>query len=137
MKVLADTSVWSLVLRRKDASKLSAEERRLTALLSEAINDGRVAIIGPIRQELLSGIKDQARFEKLKDFLRAFRDEALDTEDYEYAALSYNWCRSRGVECGPVDILVCAVGQRRKWPVLSNDHNLNQCLEIVQSLSQN
>jgi len=46
MKVLADTSVWSLSLRRKNAAKLSVEERRLTALLSEAISDGRVVMIG-------------------------------------------------------------------------------------------
>ena len=56
MSVLADTSVWSLALRRKAPTKLSAEERRLTGLLSEAVNDGRVVMIGPIRQELLSGL---------------------------------------------------------------------------------
>jgi predicted nucleic acid-binding protein len=121
VNVLADTSVWSLALRRKAPAKLSAEERRLTALLSEAITDGRVVMIGPIRQELLSGIRDQAQFEKLKSALDAFRDEPLDTADYEEAARLYNACRSRGVECGPVDILICAVASRREWTVLANE----------------
>jgi len=131
MSVLADTSVWSLALRRKAPAKLSAEERRLTGLLSEAVNEGRVVMIGPIRQELLSGIKDAAQFEKLKRALDAFRDEPLDTPDYEEAARLYNVCRSRGVECGPVDILICAVAARRKWKVLANDASLNKCLEMV------
>jgi len=131
MNVLADTSVWSLALRRKSSAKLSAEERRLTGLLSQAISDGRVAMIGPIRQELLSGIKDEAQFEKLKRSLGAFRDEPLDALDYEGAARLYNVCRGQGVECGPVDILICAVAVRRKWSVLANDASLNKGLAIV------
>ena len=136
MKVLADTSVWSLSLRRKNAAKLSVEERRLTALLSEAISDGRVVMIGPIRQELLSGIKDQAQFDKLKDALQVFRDEPIDTFDYEEAARLYNVCRSQGIECGPVDILICAVAVRRKWKVLASDGGLNKCLEVLESLPE-
>jgi predicted nucleic acid-binding protein len=132
MKVLADTSVWSLALRRKATAKMGAAEQRLAALLSEAITDGRVVIIGPIRQELLSGVKDHAQFEKLRTALEAFRDEPLDRGDYEEAARLYNICR--GVECGPVDMLICAVAVRRKWRVLANDAGLNKCLEIVSSL---
>lgn len=134
MKVLADTSVWSLALRRKATAKLGADEQRLAASLSEAISDGRVVIIGPIRQELLSGIKDHMQFEKLRTALQAFRDEPLDSGDYEEAARLYNICRSRGVECGPADMLICAVAVRRKWRVLANDAGLNKCLEIVSSL---
>lgn len=134
MRVLADTSVWSLALRRKATAKLGAEEQRLAGLLSEAIADGRVAIIGPIRQELLSGIKHQAQFEKLRTMIEAFRDEPLDSADYEEAARLYNMCRSRGMECGPVDMLICAVAVRRKWRVLANDAGLNKCLEIASSL---
>jgi predicted nucleic acid-binding protein len=133
MKVLADTSVWSLALRRKATAKLGAEAQRLAALLSEAISDGRVVIIGPIRQELLSGIKDHTQFEKLRTALEAFRDEPLDSGDYEEAARLYNTCRSRGVECGPIDMLICAVAIRRKWRVLANDASLNKCLEIASS----
>ena len=79
MKLLADTSVWSLALRRRPKATLSAEESRLKAALAEAISDGRVVMIGPIRQELLSGIKEQLQFEKLRTTLEAFRDEAIDT----------------------------------------------------------
>ena len=74
MKLLVDTSVWSLALRRRPSAVLSAQEKRLTAILTEAITDGRVAMIGPIRQELLSGVNEQAQFNRLRSALRAFRD---------------------------------------------------------------
>jgi predicted nucleic acid-binding protein len=131
MKLLVDTSVWSLALRRRRTATFSADEKRLVAVLTEAIRDGRVVMIGPIRQELLSGIKEQAQFDKLRITLAAFRDEPIDTPDYEEAARQYNVCRTQGVECGPVDILICAVSVRRKWSVLASDARLNQCLQII------
>jgi len=131
VKLLADTSVWSLALRRRPTANLNADETRLVAALTEAIRDGRVVMIGPIRQEILSGIKEQSQFVKLRTTLAAFRDEPIDTADYEEAARGYNLCRAQGVQCGPVDILICAVAARRKWSVLANDALLNRCLEIV------
>ncbi|HEY4960289.1 MAG TPA: PIN domain-containing protein [Candidatus Limnocylindrales bacterium] len=131
MKLLADTSVWSLALRRRATATFSSEDIRLKAALAEAISDGRVVMIGPIRQELLSGIKEQSQFEKLRTALEAFRDEAINTPDYDDAARFYNLCRSSGVECGPVDILICAVAVRRKWSVLANDALMNRCLQII------
>jgi predicted nucleic acid-binding protein len=137
MKVLVDTSVWSLTLRRRDVARLSTAERQLTASLAEAVRDGRVVMLGLIRQELLSGIKDQAQFFGIRSALRAFEDEAVTTEDYEEAARMYNACRSRGQICGPVDILICSLAHRRAWTILSSDSSLIQCLEIINSLPRN
>jgi predicted nucleic acid-binding protein len=131
MKLLVDTSVWSLALRRRTSVKLSPNESRLVKLLTEAIADGRVAMIGPIRQELLSGIKESTQLEKVKKALEPFQDEAIATIDYEEAARLYNLCRSHGVECGPVDILICTVAWRRKWNVLANDAVMKRCMEVI------
>jgi predicted nucleic acid-binding protein len=132
MKFLVDSSVWSLSLRRKK-SPLNPLEQHKVALLTEAVADGRVTMIGPVRQELLSGIKEQAQFEKLKRSLRDYPDERLQTEDYEEAARFYNLCRSRGVECGAIDILICAVAIRRGWEILSSDGGLERCLKALES----
>jgi predicted nucleic acid-binding protein len=137
MKLLVDTSVWSLALRRKDASSLSPAEQKLKAELTQAIQDGRVAVIGLIRQELLSGIKEQAQFEKVKSALVPFLDEQIDTADHEHAARLYNECRSQGFEVGPVDMLICAVAIRRNWQVLSNDSGLNHCLAVARKFQKN
>ncbi len=134
MKVLADTCVWSLALRRnRPPTAMNPEEQLLLASLTEAIRDGRVAIIGPIRQELLSGIKDQAQFKKVSAALDAFPDELLTTPYYVEAARLYNLCRSRGVECGPVDMLICAVAGLKHWAILTHDGGLKRCIEALKT----
>jgi len=64
MKVLVDTSVWSLALRRKEPSEI-------TSKLSELILSSLIVMIGPIRQELLSGISNEDTFLELKTKLKA------------------------------------------------------------------
>ncbi|MGF1539675.1 MAG: hypothetical protein ACFCU5_04365 [Pleurocapsa sp.] len=54
MKVIVDTSVWSLVLRRQ-----KQQEELIGNKLHDLIADGRVVLLGGIRQEILSGIKQQ------------------------------------------------------------------------------
>ena len=76
MSVLVDTSVWSLALRR-GVPQDGAEVRELQELLQE----GRVAMMGPIRQELLSGIRGEAQFRQLRVRLRAFVDLPLHALD--------------------------------------------------------
>ena len=137
MRLLVDTSVWSLALRRRDAANLSPDEQKLKSELAQAIQDGRVAMIGLIRQELLSGIKDPVQFEKVKSALASFVDEQIDTADHEHAARLYNECRSQGFQVGPVDMLICAVATRRNWQVLSNDSGLNQCWRIAKKFQEN
>ena len=86
MKLLVDTSVWSLALRRKDTASLSPEEQKLKTELTQAIQHGRVVMIGLIRQELLSGIRDQSQFEKVKSSLAPFLDQPISSDDHEDAA---------------------------------------------------
>jgi len=103
----------------------------MAATLTEAIRDGRVAILGLIRQEILSGIRQPAQFEKLRHTLQSFPDTPLASADHEEAASLFNLCRSRGLQCGPVDILLCAVARQRKWKILTTDQGLLRCLEIL------
>ena len=133
MKTLVDSCVWSLLLRRKDKSALSGDEQQKVMLLRNAIQDGRVAIIGPIRQEVLSGIKEAVQFERLRSVLEVFPDELIRTTHYEEAARLFNLCRSRGVECGAVDILLCAVASRERWSILTTDGGLKRCIEVLRT----
>ena len=116
MKVLVDTSVWSLALRRRAGAVHPAASE-----LRSLVDEGRVAIIGPIRQELLSGIREAAAYERLRDHLRAFEDERLETADFEQAAGHFNSCRARGIQGSNTDFLICAVSERRGFPILTTD----------------
>ena len=131
MKVLVDTSVWSLFLRRRTRTTLNPEELKLGGLLREATQDGRVAIIGPVRQEILSGIRDKSQFSRTEHILDPFPDEDLTKDDFVEAARFFNLCRDRGVECGVVDILICSVAARRRFAVLTNDQALIRCLRVL------
>ena len=97
------------------------EDRTLVNELVELINDVRVALIGPIRQELLSGISSQAQFETLKEKLQAFEDLPLKQQDYEQAAEFYNICRQSGIQGSHVDFLICSVAAGREIPIFTSD----------------
>jgi predicted nucleic acid-binding protein len=120
MSVLVDTSVWSLALRRKKQD-LGADEQRLVAALNGLIVRARVHMIGPVRQELLSGISEPAAYERLRNHLRAFPDFVLDTFDFELAAELSNRCRKAGLQGSHTDFLLCAVAERHSMEVFSAD----------------
>lgn len=127
MKVLADTSVWSLALRRSGAT-LEADVREELARL---IQSYRVTLIGPIRQELLSGIRFEEQYLKLQDRLRAFPDLVLRTEDYELAARCFNRCRTRGIQGSNTDFLICAVALSRNMPVFTTDRDFEAYSRVL------
>jgi predicted nucleic acid-binding protein len=127
---LVDTSVWSRALRRKPQD-LSAADRALIDELTELIKEGRSRIIGPVRQELLSGIKIPAQFEELRLKLRAFPDEPVGTSDYEAAAQAGNACRSKGIAVSAVDILICAVAIARRWSIFSTDPDFRNYAKVL------
>ncbi len=130
MMVLVDTSVWSLALRRKSGD-LNARERDLSVALAELIREGRAQIVGVVRQELLSGIREAERFEKLRDYLRAFDEPVLEIADYEAAAEAHNRCRSRGIAGSAIDFLICAVALRREWQVFTSDGDFEAYRKVL------
>ena len=123
MKVLVDTSVWSLALRRPSGTTVTAEQQATVQALRDLVLDGRAVLIGAIRQELLSGIKTQTQFDTLKTRLMAFDDIALTLQDYEVAAQSFNTCRANGVQGSNTDFLICAVAINHQLPVFTLDRD--------------
>ena len=117
MKIVVDTSVWSLALRRKEVAKT------YRALLGDLISDGRVVLLGAVRQEVLSGIRHSEQFERLKSTLRAFPNLALNVQDYGLAAEYANRCRRRGVQGANTDFLICAAAANRDYEILTTDED--------------
>ena len=130
MNLLVDTPVWSLALRRKQAD-LSPREEQVTQALAEVIRDGRAQLVGIVRQELLSGIREEERFRKLRDYLRAFDDPPLETGDYEEAAQMHNRCRARGITGSAIDFLICAMASRRHWQIFTTDRDFERYRRVL------
>lgn len=121
MKEIVDTCVWSLALRRNVAT----EEMAIGQMLRDLITDGRVVLLGAIRQEVLSGIRYREQFVRLRDNLRAFPDLEITTEDYELAAEFFNTCRRNGVQGSNTDFLICAVAHRRGYSIFTTDKDFD------------
>jgi predicted nucleic acid-binding protein len=130
VEILVDTSVWSLALRRRKGLRSEAEDKRIASLW-ELIQDGRARLIGPIRQELLSGIREAEQFDRIRDQLRGFPDEPLTTEDFEKAAHWSNHCRSRGLVGSGVDFLICAVAISREWQIFTTDSDFGGYARVI------
>jgi len=116
MNVLVDTSVWSLALRRNSPVD-GGEVKELLELIKEL----RVQMIGPVRQELLSGISRLAQFADLREHLRTFPDLELSSQDHETAAEFFNLCRAKGIQGSNTDFLICAVATRYEIPIFTTD----------------
>ncbi len=118
--VLVDTVIWSLILRRP------APEPTALATVKQLAREGRVVMIGAIRQELLSGIRHATQYEKLRQRLRAYPDFTPSTEDYEQAAAFLNKCRQHGIQGSTVDFLICSVAANHDMTIYSIDKDFKQ-----------
>ena len=128
MKVIVDTCIWSEALRKD-----TVQNMEIVKELTELIRDVRVQLIGPIRQEILSGIKSVKQFNELKEYFSAFLDLPLDATDYEKAAEFYNLCRRKGIQGSNTDFLICAVASQRNFEIFTSDKdfiNFQKCIPI-------
>ncbi|MDQ6701154.1 MAG: PIN domain nuclease [Acidobacteriota bacterium] len=87
------------------------------------VAEGRVQLIGPIRQEVLSGIRNDSQYERLRKILRSFADDPPTTAEYELAAKMSNDCRASGIAGSAIDFLLCAVASARHWSLFTSDHD--------------
>jgi predicted nucleic acid-binding protein len=121
VKVLVDTSLWSLALRRSRSAPLSALQVKQVANLADLVRDGRATMAGAIRQALLCGIKSAKPFEQLRAALRAFDDVPVVGVNYERAADFFNRCRAVGVQGSNTDVLICALAHAHNMPIATCD----------------
>lgn len=131
MKVLVDTSIWSLAFRRKEIPGANEEQNRLKEL-KELISETRAIMIGPIRQEILSGISILSQFEQLKEKLKAFENYPIILTDYELAAGYYNKCRKNGIQGSHIDFLICAVAKRNKMAIFTSDNDFQNYSGVLE-----
>jgi len=115
MKVLVDTCIWSYALRSKKPN-LEIEQK-----LKEIIKDGRLAIIGPIRQEILSGISIKNQFESLKERLSPFEDIPLNSNHFIKAAEFSNVCMKKGIQGSNTDFLICSIAYLENLIIFTTD----------------
>ena len=69
----------------------------------------KVVLIGVIRQELLSGLRHQAQFDKLRGILDGYDYFDVTLADHDVAAECFNTCRAAGIAAGDIDDMLIRV----------------------------
>lgn len=124
--VLVDTCIWSLALRRS-----TPKEATVAKQLTQLIDDNQVKIIGPIRQEMLSGYSEKSAYDRLRIKLNYFPNEPVLDIDYECAAEYSNICRAKGIQGSHIDFLICAVATRLKYTIFTTDKDFKHYSKLL------
>ena len=126
MRVLVDTSVWSLdLLRRRGPGHPAA------AKLRELLEEGEdVYITGIVLQELLQGVRSPIQSRRIRDRLTALAWLRPSAEDHGAAADLFIACRKSGVQIGTVDALIAALAIRGGCELLTTDQDFSRVASL-------
>ncbi len=128
MKTIVDSCVWSLALRKRNKTE---NDEVAIERLNQIILQNDVVMIGAIRQEVLSGIRHDEQFKKLKTRLSIFEDLPVTTHDHELASYYFNQCRKQGIQGSSIDFLICAVAISHKLPIFTLDKDFEHYQKVL------
>jgi hypothetical protein len=122
--ILLDSSVLSQAYRRRRGER---PEHPVVDRLRQKIRDNvALGVPGIVVQELLSGVRDEAPFRQLQEYLEAFPLVLADQEDHSVGARLFNVCRSRGITATLVDCLIAAQAITRSAQLWSLDSDFER-----------
>ncbi|MFO1480071.1 MAG: PIN domain-containing protein [Turneriella sp.] len=119
MNVIPDTPIWSLVLRR-DKPNVAIQQ-----LFARIIDEGRIVLPGIIKQELLSGIRNDSQFDALSNQLTHFPELLATDTDHLLAARFFNKCQKSGIQGSHVDFLILAIAVNNSASILTSDKDFH------------
>jgi len=126
MRVLVDTSVWSLALRKKGPSAHTTVEK-LTSLLQE---DEDVVLTGMILQEILQAFRSDSSFRRVARHLEPFPLLELERRDFIAAASLHRDCVSTGVSVSTADCRIAAAAIRHDCLLLTADKDFERIARL-------
>ena len=127
MKLLVDTSVWSLALRRDGSPDLPEVRLLLRALDGES----ELYTTGLVLQELLQGFSGPAARESIVARFASLPLIVPTLEDHVEAAALRNVCRRRGVQVGTIDALIARLSVRFGLALLTTDRDFRHMSKHV------
>jgi len=127
LKVLVDTSVWSLALRRDRQDGNPSVD-----FLGDALQrEGSIFTTGLILQELLQGFSGPKARTQILDRFTALPLIVPQREDHIAAADLRNECRRRGLQIGTIDALLAQLCIRHDLTILSTDRDFEHLARIA------
>ena len=118
--IVVDTTIWSKAYRRK---RIAGEDQDIVKELRNILDMEEEILIGPVRQELLSGISNRDVFNDLRAKLNGFNNYEVQLADHDLAAEYFNICMSNGIQGSQTDYLICAVAYRYNSEIFTQDND--------------
>lgn len=129
MITIVDTSVWSIALRRVQ-KQIDAPPAMLA--LRKLVTEGQpIGLPGIVLQELLSGVRTDAEFERLREVLNPFGVIYAQEEHHLEAARIFNRCRSKGVATTAPDALIAATVVVERGRLLTCDWDYSHMARAI------
>jgi len=126
--ILIDTTIWSKAYRRK---KIADEDLQTVKELYDILDFEEELLIGPVRQELLSGISNVIVFRELMNKLDGFNNYQVQLTDHDLAAEYYNICLNKGIQGSQTDYLICAIANRYNMKIFTEDNDFNYYIKYL------
>lgn len=119
MKVIIDTSIWSLALRRHT----DIQNTEVEVLKKMIIGGESIFLLGIILQEILQGIKRPQDFIRLKEYLDPFPLIEIAREHYIKAAELMNHLSRNGIQVSTIDSLIATTAIINDCHLYTNDRD--------------
>lgn len=127
--IVLDTSVLSLVFRRPVANRPASG---IVSRFRSLVEDGPpLGVPGVVFQELLSGVRDQRQFERLRAAIEGFPLILAEEEDHLEAARLMNLLRRHGIPASSFDVLIAAIAVRRDSVLFTLDRDFSRFADFV------
>lgn len=126
MRVLVDTSVWSLSLRKEGPTDHPTVER-LTSLLQA---DEDVVLTGLILQEVLQAFRSDSLFRRVARRLEPFPLLDLERRDFIAAASLHRNCAAKGLSVSTADCQIATAAIRHDCLLLSADKDFERIARV-------
>ena len=127
MRLLVDTSVWSLAFRNNAPSTLPKIRR-----LAQALREGeQVFTTGLVLQELLQGFPDDEARDLILERFSVLPHVVPDGRDYVDAAELRRRLASEGLRTGTIDALLAQLCLRHDLTLLTTDLAFNRVAEMT------
>jgi len=126
MRVLVDTSVWSLSLRKGGPARHATVEKLATLLLANE----DVFLTGLILQEILQAFRSDPSFRRVAKHLEPFPLLDLERPDFIAAASLHRRCAAEGVSASTADCQIAAAAMRHGCVLLSADTDFERIARL-------
>lgn len=126
MRILVDTSVWSLAFRKQGPAQHPAVSQLATFIEEQE----EIVLIGLIIQEILQAFRNESTVEKVITHLQVFPVINLERIDFIEAAQLFRRSRAKGITVSTPDCQIAAAAISYDCSLLTTDQDFHHLTTV-------